>query len=203
LEEIKKDIENLLKPNELKIFNLYTQGSTLQVIGDIVGQDESTIGYTVRRIYKKIESLKIQAFFEVRYVAYFNHKKKRSDRYTDYKEENGETKILESRVENKVVKEKIAKDTWLSGEVYINALVDSDFFANSEQQIADRHTLKGDKVYIKNVYSGSNNFQEVMIEATKEEILSRRLRKFASKKLKKMRSIREVKFTSDMKSLQK
>jgi len=98
--EVLQAINGILSPVEKEVFNYYTQGFTCKEIAEKIDSNEKAIQRQVKRIYDKIDKLKISYFYNSRYATFqgkqgkdggpkYNMEKKYNEKTGEYVE-NGE-----------------------------------------------------------------------------------------------------------------
>jgi len=95
--EVIHAITSILSPIEKEVFSFYTQGFTCKEIAEKIGSNEKSIQRQVKRIYDKIDKLKVSYFYNSKYATFqgkqgkdggpkYNMEKKyneKLDRYVD------------------------------------------------------------------------------------------------------------------------
>jgi len=68
--EVIHAIASILSPVEKEVFDYYTQGFTCKEIAEKIGSNEKSIQRQVKRIYDKIDTLKVNYFYNSKYAAF-------------------------------------------------------------------------------------------------------------------------------------
>jgi len=68
--EVIHAITSILSPVEKEVFSFYTQGFTCKEIAEKIGSNEKSIQRQVKRIYDKIDKLKVSYFYNSKYATF-------------------------------------------------------------------------------------------------------------------------------------
>jgi len=68
--DVLQAINSILSPIEKEVFNYYTQGFTCKEIAEKIGSNEKSIQRQVKRIYDKIDTLKVNYFYNSKYACF-------------------------------------------------------------------------------------------------------------------------------------
>jgi len=101
--EIIHAITSILSPVEKEVFDYYTQGFTCKEIAEKIGSNEKSIQRQVKRIYDKIDTLKVSYFYNSKYATFQG--KQGKDGGPKYNTEKKYNEKLNRYVDSEVVKE--------------------------------------------------------------------------------------------------
>jgi len=101
--EVIHAITSILSPVEKEVFDFYTQGFTCKEIAEKIGSNEKSIQRQVKRIYDKIDTLKVNYFYNSKYATFQG--KQGRDGGPKYNIEKKYNAKLDRYVDSEVVKE--------------------------------------------------------------------------------------------------
>jgi len=101
--EVIHAITSILSPVEKEVFDFYTQGFTCKEIAEKIGSNEKSIQRQVKRIYDKIDTLKVNYFYNSKYATFQG--KQGRDGGPKYNMEKKYNEKLDRYVDSEVVKE--------------------------------------------------------------------------------------------------
>jgi len=100
--EVIHAITSILSPIEKEVFDFYTQGFTCKEIAEKIGSNEKSIQRQVKRIYDKIDKLKVSYFYNSKYACFQG--KQGKDGGPKYNMEKKYNEKLDRYVDSEVVK---------------------------------------------------------------------------------------------------